>query len=114
MSEGIDTGKFIDVLQSLHQKIDDGFQGVYDRMAEDGRLTSERVNTCRKRFQDIEMDISQSSVANGIDRADREEKRNTWLYVVRGLMLAGFLALCGLLYEFARLSEMMKRAGIAG
>lgn len=91
MPDGVSTDKFIDVLNGLHTKIDNGFGGVYTRINDLSAKHADTLKGCNARFDVIESRMSCKNGANSV----RSERRDFWKYIIRGVVLACAVGLLG-------------------
>jgi len=110
--DSISAEKFIDVLQDIHRKLDEGFKGAYAQMRSIEDAAQKRQANCGERFTVLEKSIATREAANGVKQQYENDTRDTWKYIIRGAALAGVLAGGGMFYKLFILTSELSRLGI--
>ena len=112
MGSEISVDKFIEVLQDLHGKLDDGFQRIYDKIGDVEADAKQRQAYCGSRFADLETKWAAKEAANGVRAKHEEDRQNFWKYIVRGVVLATALGMAGMIWKMTILAHEIMNRGV--
>jgi hypothetical protein len=112
MENTFSADKFIDVLQGIHQKLDDGFKGIYDRMRCIEQAAEKRQLNCTNRISIVEKHLGLQDASETARNRRASDRRYIWRYVASGAALAAMLAVSTMLWKLFILTAELTKAGV--
>jgi hypothetical protein len=104
----VDLKLFLDAIQGLHEKIDHGFQRIYDCIDKTDGETMNRRLSCEGRFQNIEIRLAEGKGKDLVRTEIQRDRKNTWLYIIRSLAVSGLLTMIAYGWYLYRLVAELK------